>query len=121
MPWDADADDEFENLGLDEWSRSQVETIVDDAARKGRSACFLWFYDRFEQIRSGECDIPLTWQGRCEALTVRGVTGVRGKPLTPETTKKAWLDVLKLKGLAAGRAVDQSNLVLLLDQPNSDE
>ena len=80
-----------------EASKDLLERILKIIERGGRSPCFLWFYDHYENIRTVRGKLGMTWRECCASLTAIGVPAMGGRPLTPETTRKTWRKVIERK------------------------
>jgi hypothetical protein len=80
-----------------EASKDLLERVLKIIERGGRSPCFWWFYDHYEGIRTADGKLRMTWRECCVSLTAIGVTAMRGRPLTPETTRKTWRKVVERK------------------------
>ena len=80
-----------------EASKDLLERVLKIIERGGRSPCFWWFYDHYEGIRTADGKLRMTWRECCASLTAIGVTAMRRRPLTPETTRKTWRKVVERK------------------------
>ena len=80
-----------------EASRALLDRVLKVIERGGSSPCFWWFYDRYENIRTADGKLRMTWRECCASLTAIGVTAMDGRPLTPETTRKTWRKVVERK------------------------
>ncbi|PPQ33661.1 hypothetical protein CCR94_00995 [Rhodoblastus sphagnicola] len=78
-------------------SQEQLDRIFRTVARGGRSSCFWWFYDRYDTMRDADGKLRMTWQECCASLTALGVTAFRGRPLTPQTVRRTWKQVVEMK------------------------
>jgi hypothetical protein len=98
-----DDDDETTAPMSPEASKQVLERIFKIMERCGSSPCFWWFYDRYESIRTTDGKLRMTWRECCASLTAIGVTAMRGRPLTPETTRRTWRKVVERKRRDAAR------------------
>ena len=80
-----------------EASKALLEQVLKIVERGGQSTCFWWFYDRYESIRTTDGKLGMTWRECSASLTAIGVTAMRGRPLTPGTTRKTWRKVVERK------------------------
>jgi hypothetical protein len=86
-----------------EEERERDERLLKVVERGGYSTCFWWFYDPYENMCTADGNLRMTWRDCTASLTAIGVTAMRGRPLTPETTRKTWWKVVERKRRDAAR------------------
>ena len=92
-----DGDDKTTLPMSPEASKNLLERVLKIIERGGRSPCFWWFYDHYETIRTADGNLRMQWRECYASLTAIGVTAMRGRPLTPEATRKTWRKVVERK------------------------
>ena len=86
-----------------EEERERDKRLLKVVERGGYSTCFWWLYDPYENMCTADGNLRMTWRDCSASLTAIGVTAMRGRPLTPETTRKTWWRVVERKRRDAAR------------------